>query len=196
MTECSGDIKKKTTPLLLFPCRFSPPYSQNNHDNNYLNLNYEYKGKRRGGEEGKSAAFLQKKKKKVGGVGGVKSDSFKTLCSNAEISTRSLFIAAKPRVIAASQAGGGEKKGTQVVPVASDCRRVLPLESGSPETSRGFFFLNASAATEVRFASIRSPVQIRCYYLARCRFGKLYCICNSAVGTEKTHLRFRASLPL
>lgn len=26
-------------------CRFSPPFSQNNRDNNYLNLSYEYKGK-------------------------------------------------------------------------------------------------------------------------------------------------------
>lgn len=25
---------------------FSPPFSQNNRDNNYLNLNYEYKGKK------------------------------------------------------------------------------------------------------------------------------------------------------
>lgn len=35
--------------LPLFSCHFSPPFSQNNRDNNYLNLNYEYKGKR--GEE-------------------------------------------------------------------------------------------------------------------------------------------------
>lgn len=27
-------------------CHFSPPYSQNTRDNNYLNLNFEYKGKR------------------------------------------------------------------------------------------------------------------------------------------------------
>lgn len=32
---------------LLFSCHFSPPFSQNNRDNNYLNLNYEYKGKER-----------------------------------------------------------------------------------------------------------------------------------------------------
>lgn len=30
----------------MFSCHSSPPYSQNNRDNNYLNLNYEYKGKR------------------------------------------------------------------------------------------------------------------------------------------------------
>lgn len=29
----------------MLACRFSPPFSQNNRDNNYLNLNYEYKGK-------------------------------------------------------------------------------------------------------------------------------------------------------
>lgn len=30
----------------LFSCHFSPPFSQSNRDNNYLNLNYDYKGKR------------------------------------------------------------------------------------------------------------------------------------------------------
>uniref|UniRef100_A0A8C1K5A4 Mitogen-activated protein kinase kinase kinase 22 n=1 Tax=Cyprinus carpio TaxID=7962 RepID=A0A8C1K5A4_CYPCA len=43
----SNVITSKNNPsslLLLSLCFHSPPFSQNNRDNNYLNLNYEYKG--------------------------------------------------------------------------------------------------------------------------------------------------------
>lgn len=43
LTEIANHFSALPPPP--FSCHFSPPFSQNNRDNNYLNLNYEYKGK-------------------------------------------------------------------------------------------------------------------------------------------------------
>lgn len=45
--------------LCVCVCRFSPPFSQNNRDNNYLNLNYEYKGERDDSFEKMTRTFLK-----------------------------------------------------------------------------------------------------------------------------------------